>query len=184
MWETIARTSDIAGIITFIVFVSTVLIVLSRALRYKRRIKKSLERGKGLRVALAVSLKHSENIRGHVETYLKEKGMELVPAGFKQGMEISEIDVDGVSLHTIDKLRKTFLAKKRELTEKGVREVHLFYEGPVASAFFLADVLNNWVPVYIYHFHRDGGYECWGLLTESLERMATEELIREVTKDA
>ncbi|MBI5326731.1 MAG: SAVED domain-containing protein [Deltaproteobacteria bacterium] len=175
MWETIARTSDIAGIITFIVFVATVLIVLSRALRYKRRIKKAIERGKGLCVALVVSLKPGENIRGHVETYLKEKGMT---------MEISEIDKKGVSIHTISEMRKDFIRKKRELTERGVKEVHLFYEGPVASAFFLADCLNNWVPVYIYHFHRDGGYECWGLLTESLERIATEELIREVTKDA
>ena len=184
MWETIARTSDVAGIITFIVFIATVLIVSSRTVRYKRRIRRSLERGKGLCAALIVSLKPGENIRGHVETYLKEKGIELVPAGFKQGMEISEIDVDGVSLDALPKLRRQFIAKKRELTEKGVKEVHLFYEGPVATAFFLADVLNNWVPVYVYHFHREAGYECWGLLTESLERMATEELIREVTKDA
>jgi hypothetical protein len=87
-------------------------------------------------------------------------------------------------LNTLSKLRRDFIAKKRELSDKGVSEVHLFYEGPVAVAFFLADVLNNWVPVYVYHFSREGGYECWGLLTESIERMATEKLVREVSKDA
>ena len=184
MWETIARTSDVAGIITFIVFIATVLIVSSRTVRYKRRIRRSLERGKGLCAALIVSLKPGENIRGHVETYLKEKGIELVPAGFKQGMEICEINVEGVSLDTLPDLRKKFIAEKRWLTSRGISEVHLFYEGPVATAFFLADVLNNWVPVYIYHFNREGGYECWGLLTESLERMATEEMIKEMSKDA
>lgn len=175
MWDILDKTSIIAGIITFIAFLVTISIILSRAYRYKRRIEKSLKAGKGLKAALIVSLKPGENIRGHVEAYLKEKGM---------GMEISEIDKEGVSIHTISELRKTFIRKKRELTEKGVKEVHLFYEGPVASAFFLADVLNNWVPVYVYHFSREGGYECWGLLTESLERMATEELIKEITKDA
>ena len=175
MWETIARTSDVAGIITFIVFIATVLIVSSRTVRYKRRIRRSLERGKGLCAALIVSLKPGENIRGHVEAFLKEKGME---------MEIAEINAYGVSLNTLPDLRKKFIAEKRWLTSRGISEVHLFYEGPVASAFFLADVLNNWVPVYIYHFNREGGYECWGLLTESLERMATEEMIKEMSKDA
>lgn len=97
MWETIARTSDVAGIITFIVFIATVLLVSSRTLHYKRRIRKTLETGKGLRVALAISLKPGERIRGHVEAYLKEKGM---------GMEISEIDDEGVSLNTLPKLSK------------------------------------------------------------------------------
>jgi len=175
MWETIARTSDVAGIITFIVFIATVLIVSSRTVRYKRRIRRSLERGKGLCAALIVSLKPGENIRGHVEAFLKEKGME---------MEIAEINAYGVSLNTLPDLRKKFIAEKRWLTSRGISEVHLFYEGPVATAFFLADVLNNWVPVYIYHFNREGGYECWGLLTESLERMATEEMIKEMSKDA
>src|SRR3989338_5546173 len=175
MWETIARTSDVAGIITFIVFIATVLIVSSRTVRYKRRIRRSLERGKGLCAALTVSLKPGENIRGHVEAFLKEKGME---------MEIAEINAYGVSLNTLTDLRKKFIAEKRWLTSRGISEVHLFYEGPVATAFFLADVLNNWVPVYIYHFNREGGYECWGLLTESLERMATEEMIKEMSKDA
>ena len=122
-----------------------------------------------------MSLKPGENIRGQVETYLKENGM---------AMEISEIDVEGVSLNTLPNLRKKFIAEKRWLTSRGISEVHLFYEGPVATAFFLADVLNNWVPVYIYHFNREGGYECWGLLTESLERMATEEMIKEMSRDA
>ena len=175
MWETIARTSDVAGIITFIVFIATVLIVSSRTVRYKRRIRRSLERGKGLCAALIVSLKPGENIRGHVEAFLKEKGME---------MEIAEINAYGVSLNTLPDLRKKFIAEKRWLTSRGISEVHLFYEGPVATAFFLADVLNNWVPVYIYHFNREGGYECWGLLTESLERMATEEMIKEISKNA
>src|SRR3990172_6209774 len=172
MWETIARTSHVADII---VFIATVLIVSSRTVRYKRRIRRSLERGKGLCAALIVSLKPGENIRGHVEAFLKEKGME---------MEIAEINAYGVSLNTLPDLRKKFIAEKRWLTSRGISEVHLFYEGPVASAFFLADVLNNWVPVYIYHFNREGGYECWGLLTESLERMATEEMIKEMSKDA
>src|SRR3989338_3123996 len=184
MWDTLDKIAIIAQIITFVVFIGGIALLVTRATRYKRRIRRSLERGKGLSVALTVSLKPGENIRGHVEAYLKDKGIELVPAGFKQGMEISEIDVDGVSLDALPKLRRQFIAKKRELTEKDIKKVHLFYEGPVATAFFLADVLNNWVPVYIYHFNREGGYECWGFLTESLERMATEELIREVAKDA
>lgn len=175
MWDALNKTSTIAQLITFIVFMAGAGLLLTRTIRYKRRIKKTLNAGKGLRIALAVSLKPGENVRGHVEMFLKEKGLL---------MDISEIDANGVSLNTTSELRRNFIAKKRELSEKGVSEVHLFYEGPVAAAFFLADVLNNWVPVYVYHFSREGSYECWGLLTESLERMATEELVREVTKDA
>ncbi|MEK6590059.1 MAG: SAVED domain-containing protein [Nitrospinota bacterium] len=175
MWDTLDKIATVAQITTFVVFIAGITLLLTRVARYKRRVKKALQIGKGLRVALAVSLKPGENVKGHVETYLKEKGIV---------MDISEINANGVSLNTMHKLRNDFIKKKRELSDKGVSEVHLFYEGPVATAFFLADVLNNWVPVYVYHFHRDGGYECWGLLTESLERMATEELIREVAKDA
>lgn len=175
MWDILDKIAAIAQIITFVVFTGGVVLLLTRAARYKRRIRKALEKGKGLEIALAVSLKQGESIKGHVEAYLKEKGMK---------MEISEINADGVSLNTLPKLRRQFVTEKRWLTSKGVSEVHLFYEGPVASAFFLADVLNNWVPVYVYHFSREGGYECWGLLTESLERMATEELVREVSKNA
>ena len=175
MWDTLDKLATIAQIITFVVFIGGIALLVTRATRYKRRIRKALEKGKGLEVALAVSLKPNEKVRGHVEAFLKEKGME---------MEIAEINAYGVSLNTLPDLRKKFIAEKRWLTSRGISEVHLFYEGPVASAFFLADVLNNWVPVYIYHFNREGGYECWGFLTESLERMATEELIREVAKDA
>lgn len=175
MWDIIGRISDIAQLVTFIIFISGVALLSSRVYRYRRRVKKTLEKDKGLRIALAASLKQDENIRGQVEAFLKEKGIE---------MEITEINVDGVSLDTLPNLRKKFTAEKRWLTSRGISEVHLFYEGPVASAFFLADVLNNWVPVYVYHFSREGGYQCWGLLTESLERMATEELVKEVTKDA
>ena len=79
MWETIARTSDVAGIITFIVFIATVLIVSSRTVRYKRRIRRSLERGKGLCAALIVSLKPGENIRGHVGDLFKREGYRACP---------------------------------------------------------------------------------------------------------
>lgn len=175
MWDILDKIAAIAQIITFVVFTGGIALLLTRAARYKRRIKKALEKGKGFEVALAVSLKQGESIRGHVEAFLKEKGIE---------MEIAEINANGVSLNTLPELRKKFIAEKRWLTSRGVSEVHLFYEGPVATAFFLADVLNNWVPVYVYHFNREGGYECWGLLTESLERMATEELVREVSKNA
>ena len=175
MWEILGRISDLTGIITFIAFITTIIILSTRAYRYKRRIRKALQIGKGIRIALAVSLKPGENVKGHVEMFLKEKGL---------SMDISEISANGVSLNTTSELRKRFIAKKRELSEKGVSEVHLFYESPVAAAFYLADVLNNWVPVYVYHFSREGGYECWGPLTDSLERLATEELIEEVTKDA
>lgn len=175
MWDILDKIATAAQIITFVVFTGGVVLLLTRSARYKRRIKKALEKGKGFEVALAVSLKQGESIRGHVEAFLKEKGIE---------MEIAEINANGVSLNTLPELRKKFIAEKRWLTSRGVSEVHLFYEGPVATAFFLADVLNNWVPVYVYHFNREGGYECWGLLTESLERMATEELVREVSKNA
>lgn len=175
MWDILDKIATAAQIITFIVFMGGIGLLLTRAARYKRRIRKALEKGRGLEVALAVSLKQGESIKGHVEAFLKEKGVE---------MEIAEINANGVSLNTLPKLREKFIAEKRWLTSRGVSEVHLFYEGPVATAFFLADVLNNWVPVYVYHFNRDGGYECWGLLTESLERMATEELIREVSNNA
>lgn len=175
MWDILDKIATAAQIITFVVFTGGVVLLLTRAARYKRRIRKALEKGKGFEVALAVSLKQGESIRGHVEAFLKEKGIE---------MEIAEINANGVSLNTLPELRKKFIAEKRWLTSRGVSEVHLFYEGPVATAFFLADVLNNWVPVYVYHFNREGGYECWGLLTESLERMATEELVREVSKNA
>lgn len=179
MWNIIDKISAIAGIITFIVFIGTVLMVLSRTYRFKKRIAMTLEKGSSSRIALIVSLKPNEHItENEIKDYLSKKNM---------NMNIDYFKVNGVSSDTLPTLRKRFLTKKQELSNRGISEVHLFYKGPVAAAFFLADVLNNWKPVYIYHFSHDShnkGYECWGLLTESLERLATEELIKEVVQDA
>ena len=67
MWDTLDKIAIIAQIITFVVFIGGIALLVTRATRYKRRIRRSLERGKGLSVALTVSLKPGENIRGHVE---------------------------------------------------------------------------------------------------------------------
>ena len=107
------------------------------------------------------------------EQFLKEN---------KTEMPIEEIDEEGVSLILLPQLRKKIIETKRKINDIGAKEVHLFYQGPVAFAFFIADTLNNWIPVYIYHLNKEKGYECWGLLTETLERLATENFIKEITK--
>lgn len=171
MWEVIGKISDIIGILTFLIFIFTILFFSVRAKRYKRRLRKN----NNLRVALAVSLKPGENIKKNVEKFLKENGL---------CMKIEEIIENGVSLESLPKLRKKFIDIKKTISEMEAKEIHLFYEGPIASAFFLADALNNFLPVYIYHLHKErGAYECWGLLTESFERIATESLIKEMTKN-
>lgn len=175
IWDTIHKVTSLMEIVTFAFFVFTGAMIFTRSYRYRRRNTKVLQTGKRLQVALAVSLKPNENIKGHVDSFLKSGQMK---------MELFEIDAQGVSLATLPKLRRSFVAKKHEMMDCGVGEVHLFYEGPVSAALFLADVLNNWVPVYVYHFSREKGYECWGLLTESLERMATEDMVKEITLNA
>jgi len=171
MWEIITRIADTVGILTFIIFIATILHFWLRTKRYKKML---LKRTQGKKIALAVSLKSEENIKGQVQQYLKDNKIE---------MEIEEIDKHNVSLDTLPELRKEFIEIKRKINDLGAKEVHLFYEGPVSVAFFLADALNNWIPVYIYHFHREKGYECWGLLTESLEKQATEKLVKELTSN-
>mgnify|MGYP001559939679 FL=1 len=73
MWDILDKIATVAQIITFLVFTGGIGLLLTRATRYKRRIRKAFEKGKGLEVALAVSLKPGENVKGHVKAYLKER---------------------------------------------------------------------------------------------------------------
>jgi hypothetical protein len=170
MWEIITRIADLVGILTFIIFITTLLLFRYRTARYRKNLEK---RKGGKPVALVISLKKDENIKRLAEQFLKEN---------KTEMPIEEIDEESVSLELLPQLRKKIIETKRKINDIGAKEVHLFYQGPVAFAFFIADTLNNWIPVYIYHLNKEKGYECWGLLTETLERQATENFIKEITK--
>ena len=48
------------------------------------------------------------------------------------------------------------------MTEEGVTEVHLFLACPLVFAVAVGAILDNWVPVKVYHLNRETGrYEFW-----------------------
>ena len=176
MWEWIGNVANIIQILSAIPFLLAAWWFLVRARRYRKRVEEMEKTMSERPMALAISLS-GVDITGQVRQFLDRNGTK---------MEIrSYAKTAGVTQKNIHNMLRDILKIKSDMTEAGVTEVHLFLSCPLVFATAVGAILDNWVPVKVYHLNRDAGtYEFWtplykgfipGLETSTLKELMTEE---------
>ena len=127
-------------------------------------------------MALAIGVAGTD-ISGQVEQYLESVGMKMEVRKYTKA--------GGVTQKNIHNMLNEILQIKSRMTQEGVTEVHLFLACPLVLAVAVGAILDNWVPVKVYHLNRERGrYEFWtplykgfipGLETSPLKEILGEE---------
>ncbi len=153
-WDGLSHLEDMLGIVTAVPFLVTSAYFVSRARRYRRRLRQ-LEGVTTTRpVALAVSLAGTR-IRPAVEAFC---------AGFERPIRLVEIHrPGGLSQTELPKILIELQSLKNRLLDEGASEVHLFLSCPLAVACAIGALFDNWVPVKVDQFNQ-GHYEFWTTL--------------------
>ena len=156
-WEWIGRFDNLLGILTVIFSGYAAYRLWRQNQRYRALVKEihqsadvrqRIQDYKGVQtakpVALAISLLPTlPSIEDNVKTYLKSN---------KLKMPVKEIGIPGINgSEDLERLVKEVQNQKIDLHVDGFTEVHLFLAGPVAAGVIIGSLLNNWVPVKIYH---------------------------------
>lgn len=175
MWEHIGNIANIFQIISFIPLLFTAWLFLSRARRYKRKIKELEKTTSEKPKALAIGLVGTD-ISGQVKQFLQSKSLNIEIESYHRPTGVTQSNIQSV-LQDIHQL-------KRKMTEEGVTEVHLFLACPLVIAVEAGAILSDWVPVKVYHLNRESGtYEFWTSLNKGflpgLEVSAIKEMVRE-----
>lgn len=157
IWEWIGKIDNILGVLTVLFSGYSAYRLWQQNKRYQTMarqvlqsidIRQRIQDYKGIQtakpIALAISLLPTvPSIKGDITIYLKSH---------KLKMPIEEINIPGINgSGDLDTLVKTVQNKKIEMHSEGFTEVHLFLAGPVAAGVVVGSLLNNWVPVKIYH---------------------------------
>jgi hypothetical protein len=168
IWQYIQAADVLIGIGTFIfsIFIWTRVRQTTKQIRefaaisptlnaYEDRVKhhEAIRSEKPIALCLALA-ENTISIKPDVERFLKSKSMK---------MPVIELQKQGLLSIDIGK----YISELRQIRQKelaGSTEIHLFYYGPVIGATLVGAALDNWIPVKLYHHHRDGRYEYWGLL--------------------
>jgi hypothetical protein len=108
-------------------------------------------------VALVISLlTTSESLKPTIDTFLRTKGW---------SMPVEELHLNGINGQAGLEEYVNLLRQKRRLFDaQGYTEVHLFIAGPVQAGTIAGSMLDNWIPVKLYHKPNPPGpaiYEYW-----------------------
>jgi len=153
-WEGLSHLADALGVVSAVPFLVTSAYFLSRARRYRRRLRQLEGVTSAHPVALAVSLAGTR-IRPAVQSFC---------AGFGQPVELVELHrPGGLSQAELPGVLLELQALKNRLMDDGASEVHLFLSCPLAVACAIGALFDNWVPVKVYQFNQ-GRYEFWTTL--------------------
>ncbi len=155
MWEFIGKVSNIVQLISVFPWLFTAYFFWRRAKRYKTLLQQEEQNVSNMPCAIAIGLVGTGNITGQVAQFLKNKNLK---------MEIESLYLgsgQGITKDNIQDLLHKLLKIKTELTDKGVTEIHLFIASPVAFGVAVGAILDNWVPVKVYHKSHTGDYEIW-----------------------
>lgn len=175
-WQWLGNVANLIQILSAIPLLLTAWWFFVRARRYRRRIAE-MEKTLTVRpMALAIGVAGTD-ISGQVKQFLEGVGMNMeVRLYTKSG---------GVTQKNIHAMLSDILRIKARMTEDGVTEVHLFIASPLVLAVAVGAILDNWVPVKVYHLNRETGtYEFWtplykgfipGLETSPLKEVLGEE---------
>jgi hypothetical protein len=153
MWGWIGNIASLIQIFSVIPFLIAAWLFLTRARRYKRKMKELEQPISEKPKALTISLVGTD-ITGQVRQFLEGKSLK---------MEIeSYYKPTGVTQGNIQSLLYDILKLKRKMTDEGVTEVHLFLACPLVFATAIGAIFDNWVPVKVYHLNRETGtYQFW-----------------------
>ncbi len=167
---------DVIGLVSDIVGLGTFLFTALAFWRARNQLRRYLQSQQDLRLdhpaAVVVDLTGTD-ITQQVKAYLKEQG---------QDMHLANCRHEGVTSDNFWKIISELQRIKSDLTELDIREVHLFYKGPVTVGMAIGMLFDNWVPVHVYQFSR-GRYERHAVLTkESIKGIKVSPI--DVGKDA
>lgn len=180
MWETLGKLADVLQIFSVAPLLFTAWLFLVRSRRYRRRVEEMEKTVTERPMALAIGLAGTD-ISGQVTQFLNSRAMKT-----KTPIEVrSYTKSGGVTRENIHGMLRDILNIKSEMTAAGVTEVHLFLACPLVFATAVGAILDNWVPVKVYHLNRDTGeYEFWtplykgfipGLETSALKEVLGQE---------
>jgi hypothetical protein len=156
-WTLFGRFADILGIgsLLFSAYAAFRLWQQNRRLRELARIASPMEnfaelvaRHDGIKssapVALGLSLtSNAESIAPSIQHFLKTQGW---------SMPIEQLNLNGIiGVQGMEALITGLREKRRFIEAAGYTEVHLFFHGPVAAAAVAGSMLDNWIPVKLYH---------------------------------
>jgi hypothetical protein len=178
MWTLIGNFANVLQILSVIPLLFTAGLMLTRARRYRKLIRQWEQTVTPRPAALAIGLAGGGmDISGQVKQFLEAKGLK---------MDVRSYTASGVTRENISRLLRDVLRIKAEMTAEGVTEVHLFLSCPVVFAAAVGALLDNWVPVKLYHNNREGnppGYEFWTPLYKGtvpgLETTTASELVEQ-----
>lgn len=152
--EWLSLTANIMQILSFIPFAAGGIFLLYKGLQYSRRLKALASTPSNRPVALAVGLGASN--AGAVRQQLKDDNLE---------MEVIPVSREGfVKAAEYPRILRELKEIKNRLSDSGVTEVNIYYQGPVTFAIALGAMFDNWVPAKVYAF-RDGHYHLEMVLT-------------------
>ena len=157
IWEWIGKLDNILGILT-VIFSGYAAYRLWRQNQHYQELARGYQQSvdlqqrfqdyKGIQtakpVALAISLLPGvPSIEQNVKTYLKSNRLK---------MPIKEASLPGIGGSSdLESLVRLLQSKKLEIQAEGFTEIHLFLAGPVAAGVIIGSLMNNWIPVKIYH---------------------------------
>lgn len=153
MWNTLGKLADVLQILSIAPLLFTAWLFFIRARRYRRRVEEMEKAITERPMALAVGLAGID-ISGQVKQFLDTSGLTMDVRSYTKSSGLTKDNIHG-------RLRD-ILKIKSEMTEAGVTEVHLFLACPLVFATAVGAILDNWVPVKVYHLNRETSrYEFW-----------------------
>ena len=152
-WQWLGNIASIIQILSAIPLLLTAWWFFVRAGRYRRRMAEMEKTLTERPMALAIGIAGSD-ISGQVKQFLESAGLKMEVRSYAKSGGVTQGNLHGM-LHDI-------LRMKSRMTEEGVTEVHLFLACPLVFAVAVGAILDNWVPVKVYHLNRETGrYEFW-----------------------
>lgn len=175
-WQWLGNLANLVQILSAIPLLLTAWWFFVRARRYRRRIAEMEKTLTARPMALVIGVAGTD-ISGQVRQFLDTTGMRMEVRTYTK--------TGGVTQKNIHAMLHGILQVKSRMTEDGVTEVHLFVACPLVLAVAVGAILDNWVPVKVYHLNRTTGtYEFWtplykgfipGLETSPLKEILEEE---------
>jgi hypothetical protein len=152
-WYWLGNTASVIQILSTFPLLLTAWWFFVRARRYRRRIAEMEKALTARPMALAIGVAGTD-ISGQVKQFLESAGINVEVRSYtKQG---------GVTQKNIHHMLNEILRIKAHMTDEGVTEVHLFLACPLVFAVAVGAILDNWVPIKVYHLNRETGrYEFW-----------------------
>lgn len=133
-WDNLSRVADMLGVITALPLLATSAYLLSRAQRYRRRLRQLAGITSARPVALVVTLAGT-HIRPAVESFC---------ASFAQPIKLYEVQrQERLTQAEFPKVLFELQRLKNRLMDDGVSEMHLFLSCPLAVACAIGALFDN-----------------------------------------